>query len=292
MTETRWDALVARSGNRPTRQPNSDALRSVQRVLPSIDATDLDCDIALALLTAASSGTLRERLAETQARSSRAEAALKSAQLSRGLDPVFSRATLALTLIGTIVFALGASLSFRAVKASSEYIVDDLQTAAISSGIVLAIAGLWFAGTELVRNPFSGTRVGGWGWPFYLVPIAATVAAIVSVISRLRDQNVHGAVGIGLILQFAALALFVVALVGARRNREEAAALKVEAAKTAPAKHLAKHNTQMLRETAWAVSKAPEGELDRDAATAGLRQLYEQARLPEMRIETVLRQLG
>ena len=293
MTDTGWNALIARTGTGPAQPPSdSDALRSVHRVLPSIDATSLDSDIVLTLLAAASSGTLHERLTDTKARSAKAKASLKSAERSNRLDPVFSRATLSLALIGVIVFAFGAALSFRAVRSSGEYLVDDLQTASISSGVVLVIAGLWFAGTELVRNPWAGTRAGGWGWPFYFVPGGATVAAIVSVVLRLRDQSEHGAVGAGLTLQVVALALFLVALGAARRNREEAATLRAETAKTAPAKHLAKHNTQMRRETAWAVSKAPAGELDRDAAVDGLRQLYEQGRLPANRAETVLRQLG
>jgi len=293
MTTVDWDALVTRSGSRaPVPAADGDALRSVQRVLPQISGTSLDADISLALLTAASNGQLRERLTETQGRSAQGRAAVKSAKRSGTSDPVLSPASITLALAGVIVFAAGAILSFRSIRTNNDYFIDDLETASISSGAVLLVAALWFAGTELVRNPWSGSRAGGWGWQFYLVPIGATVAAIGSVLFRIRDQLVHGDVGIGLTLQFVALALYVVALVAALRNREEAAALKAEAATTAPEKHLAKHNRQMRRETAWAVSKAPAGELDRDAAADGLRQLYEQGRLPADRTEAILRTLG
>ena len=293
MNAVDWEAVVERSGSRPPGEAaDNDALRSVRRVLPRINGTSLDADIALDLLTTASNGKLRERLTETQGRSAQARAALKSTKRAGTTDPVVSRSSVVLTLVGVIVFAVGAILSFRSVRTSNDYFIEDLETAAIASGIVLVIAALWFSGTELARNRWSGSRAGGWGWQFYLVPIAATVAAIGSIMFRLRDQSVHGDVGVGLALQFVALALYAVALVGALRNREEAAALKAAAAKSAPEKHLARHNTQMRRETAWAVSKAPAGELDRDAAADGLRQLYEQGRLPADRTETILRALG
>ena len=290
---TDWDALVARSGARPP-QPAvaGDALRRVRRVLPRISGTTLDADISLALLTAASNGNLRERLTETQGRSARGVAAVKTARRAGTSDPVFSRASLVLALVWVVVFAIGVILSLRSVRTDNDYFVEDPQSASISSGVVLIIAALWFAGTELVRNPWAGSRAGGWGWAFYLVMIAGTSAAIGSVFFRIRDQSVHGAVGLGLTLQFVALALFTVALVGALRNREEATALAAEAAKTAPAQHLTKHDTQMRKETAWAVSKAAPGELDRDAAADGLRQLYEQGRLPAERTEAILRTLG
>ena len=293
MNDLDWGALVARSGTRPP-QPaaDGDALRSVQRVLPRLNGTSLDADISLALLTAASNGKLRERLTETQGRSAQGAAAVKTAKRAGTSDPVISRSSLVLALVWVIVFAIGVILSLRSVRTDNDYFVEDLQTASISSGVVLLIAALWFAGTELVRNPWAGSRAGGWGWAFYLVLIAGTCAAIGSVFFRIRDQSVHGDVGLGLTLQFLALALFAVALVGALRNREEAAALKAEAAKAAPDTHLAKHNTQMRKETAWAVSKASPGELDRDAAADGLRQLYEQGRLPASRVEAILRTLG
>ena len=293
MNDLDWGALVARSGTRPP-QPaaDGDALRSVQRVLPRLNGTSLDADISLALLTAASNGKLRERLTETQGRSAQGAAAVKTAKRAGTSDPVISRASLVLALVWVVVFAIGVILSLRSVRTDNDYFVEDLQTASISSGVVLLIAALWFAGTELVRNPWAGSRAGGWGWAFYLVLIAGTCAAIGSVFFRIRDQSVHGDVGLGLTLQFLALALFAVALVGALRNREEAAALKAEAAKAAPDTHLAKHNTQMRKETAWAVSKASPGELDRDAAADGLRQLYEQGRLPASRVEAILRTLG
>ncbi|MET4583266.1 Na+-transporting methylmalonyl-CoA/oxaloacetate decarboxylase gamma subunit [Conyzicola nivalis] len=293
MNDVDWNTLVTRSGTRPP-QPaaDGDALRSVQRVLPRLSGTSLDADISLALLTAASSGKLRERLTETQGRSAQGMAAVKTAKRAGTSDPVLSPASIVLALAGVILLAIGTILSLRSIRTDNDYFVEDLQTAAISSGAVLLIVALWFAGTELIRNPWAGSRAGGWGWAFYLVPIAATCAAIVSIVFRIGDQSVHGAVGVGLTLQFVALAVFVVALVGALRNREEAAALKSEAAKTAPDKHLAKHNTQMRKETAWAVSKAAPGELDRDAAAAGLRQLYEQGRLPAERTEAILRTLG
>jgi hypothetical protein len=96
----------------------------------------------------------------------------------------------------------------------------------------------------------------------------------------------------GLALQLIALALYDVALVGGLRKREEAAALNVKALEKALALHRIRHLSHTRRDVKWAVGKAPASELDRAAASVGLRDLYESGKRPEDRVGTILPSIG
>jgi len=283
---------VARAGVRPAVGSGGDASDRVRRILPRLSGTTPDPEIALALLTAAASGALRQRLTAARARHVRSPGARRSAARAARSAPAHSPASLALALVGVIVLAVGVTRATRSVRSSSEYFVDDLQTAAITSGIVLLVSAVWFTGTEIVRNPWSGSRTGIWGWAFYLVPIAFTCFAIGSVLFRFRDQSVHGEAWIGLLIQCAALAVYLVGLLAARSNRAEAAERALAASRSAPEDERVRRAARLRRDTARAIATARGGELDRPAAVEGLRLLYVNGRLPPERTEAVLRQLG
>jgi len=283
---------VARAGVRPAGGPGADASDRVRRILPRLSGTTPDPEIALALLTAAASGALRERLTSARTRHVRAPGARRSAARAARSAPWRSPASLAIALAGVIVLAIGVTLASRSVRSSGDYFVDDLQTAAISSGIVMLVSAVWFTGTEIVPNPWSGSRAGGWGWGFYLALAAFSCAAIGAVLFRFRDQSQHGDAWIGLVAQCAALAILLVGFLAARRNRAEAEERALAASRSAPEDERARRAARLRRDTARAIAKASGGDLDRPAAMEGLRVLYTQGRLPPERTEAVLRQLG
>ena len=117
-----WDSLAARLAlPRSSSTHKTDAGRRVDRLIPRLPASACDIEITLALLTAASSGTLRQRLTEIHALHTRSRQALEP----RAQSPATS----------TGRFALAARRA-RAASAESARMLDDL--AARSRGAVAA----------------------------------------------------------------------------------------------------------------------------------------------------------
>jgi hypothetical protein len=292
VTAPDWDSLLHRAGV-STRAPHSkNATRSVETATKRLNGTASDTQIELALLIAASNGQLRERLTDTQTRDSEAAAALRAAAASGKAEPVFARSTISANVVAILVLAVGPILVFPSVRTSNDFLINDLATAAVASGVLMVIAAAWFASVELFLTPWGGTRRGIYGATFFVVPIVLSALGIASTLYRMREYGAFGTIAMGATLQFVALVLYIVALLAALRNRKEAAAMKAEAGLKAPELQRARQVAHLRRDTKWALGKAPASEIDRGAASAGLRALYESGKLPADRVETILRSIA
>lgn len=293
VTASDWDLLVERVGA-PDSRPSNDVegLRRVRRVVRRLSGLTPDADIALALLTAASRGGVRDNLSAVQTWSRREKAALNARARRGNAAPEPSSGILLIAVLSVVAMAVGPALAYRSVKTSSEFIINDISAAALSSGIVMALTAAWFLASELIPSARIGGRPGTWVWPVYVLAIVFSVAAIVTVSYRFSAHGSSGTAIVGSWLQVVALALYIVALIVALRNRGTNERHTDEAAKASRRRIVDELDADLRRRTARALANAGLDELDRMAAQQGLRELYDQARLPADRAEKVLRDLN
>ena len=164
-----WNALAERLDlPRPSSTHKTDAGRRVDRLIPRLPASACDIEITLALLTAASSGTLRHRLTEIHTLHTQSRQALGAEAKSPALS--------------TGRFALAARRA-RAASAESAQSLDNL---AARSRRAIALALAETPDTELdrhavvdgLRQLFEKGRLPGDRVESILVDLAGNVASV------------------------------------------------------------------------------------------------------------------
>jgi hypothetical protein len=293
-TTTPWTTIVERAGVTPPVGDGDAAVRSrVERALakPGRGAsTEAESELALGL--AASTGKLHDQLEGVQKRDRMWRDKLDSQIAAQNVPSTHPRYSIALAAATFVLMALGPVFSLPSFRTSSDFLFP-LDTAALLSGVLMAVLAGWFLVAELVRIPFAGTRARLYGPGIFVIPVLLSIVVI--VITQLRIPTSFGssaAIGVGAVLQVVALLLYVAAFFAARRNRAEVRALADEAATTALDDNVVKLDRELHDEVARAVAKGAPDEFDRAAASGAVKKLYDAGSIPPDRAVDLLRIIG
>jgi hypothetical protein len=249
--------------------------------------TGTSAEIELTVLIAASNGQVRQQLADILR-----NRAKKRAEFARTGSVRPDTRALSLLVITILTAMLGPVLSFVSVRTSNAFIVDDLGAAALLSGIVMIAAASWLAGTELVRSPLGGSRLGMYDRTLPIGLALWSAFGIGALTLRLTDApGTREAFG-GLLLQVATVVLYVVTAVLASRNRQGAVSAARAAQAAAPERHREQLDAFTTDRMLSVLSRSTAGELDRPAVAEGLRDLVERRVLSLSRAEWLLRMIA
>ncbi|MFU8945598.1 hypothetical protein ACLRGF_02595 [Mycetocola zhadangensis] len=275
---TRWNAMASRLGSLyPTGNGSPTTLRRVRYAIRQ--PTGTPAEIELTVLIAASHGKLRQQL--TGVRKDRAK---RGAEFERtgAVEP--NPRALKLLVIAILTAALGPVLSFVSVAPSDTFLVDG--GGALISGIVMIAAALWFIGTEVVKSPLGGSRLGMYDDALVSGLAVWSVFGVGALAVRLDEDPGSGGALLGLLLQIATVVLYVVTAVAASRNRRDAV---TTAQANAPGLHREQLEAFTSNRMLHVLSRSTSGELDRPAVAEGLRDLVERRVLSLSRAEWLLR---
>jgi hypothetical protein len=239
-----------------------------------------ELDAELGVLVAVARGSLKGQLRTIRTQTRKDRAALLRGVGLRSYDP----ATMAVAVATFLLVTLGPIPTFRAVRSSGEYLVDDLQVAALVSGIVMVIAAAWVLGAELLRSGRFGSRSGIYDSFVVALFFLWSLAGIVMVLVRAERHGIYGTVSFGLILQGAALVLFAVSFVVARAHRRATAERQVGA----PEQERLRLERTVHHELDRVLSTAHASDLDRAALASGLGELVRRGVVSEHRAQALL----
>jgi hypothetical protein len=188
-----------------------------------------------------------------------------------------------------LLVTLGPILTFRAVRSSGDYLVEDLQSAALASGIVMVIAAAWTLGIELFLSGRFGSRSGL--YDSFVVALFApwSLAGIAMVLFRAVEQGMYGAVPLGLGLQVTASAAFVATFIIARAHRSETARPERATSTATPERGRLRLERDVHRDVERVLSRADAADLNDAAVAIGMGELVRRGILSENRAAAMLR---